>query len=224
MAFRPCLALAMAAFLAWSSTPARPNVLGVVEKADRVHLNNGTASPGATVYNGDRFSTERGGMLLLRGDAAMLELAEESEMTVRSRANGAQGTDGELSKGTLVFRAEHAGALEVVARETRIRPMAEAQTIGQVSVMSPKELRIYARRGSLQISYRGEKETIAEGESYRVILDPQKDDTNKKPVKAGRKRSTFLLLAIGAGAAGAATAVILYENHGHKRMESPDRP
>ena len=92
-----------------------------------------------------------------------------------------------------------------------------------MSVTGPKELRIYAQRGPLQFSYRGETETIAEGAAYRVILDPPEDDPKKKVApKASRKGKAFLFLATGGGAAAA--PVILYENHGHKKMESPDRP
>ncbi len=162
-------------------------------------------------------------MVRLRGDATMLDLAEESVLVVRSRANGAQGTEAELSKGTLVFRAARAAALEITVLEAGVRPVMDARSIAQVSVAGPKELRIYARWGPLQFSYRGETETIAEGAAYRVILDPPEDEPKKKEaVKAGRKRKAFLFVAIGGGAASA--AVIIYENHGHKRMESPDRP
>ncbi len=223
MTLRHSLALEMAAFLAWNSAPARPAVLGVVVEANRVHLNSGAVSEGATVYDGDQFSTEAGGMLRLRGDSTMVDLAEESALMVRSRANGAQGTEAELTKGTLVFRAARATALEIAALEARVRPVTDARTIAQVSVTGPKELCIYARRGPLQFSYRGEMATIAEGAAYRVILDPPDDDPNKKEApKNDRKRKAFLFVAIGGGAAAA--AVIIYENHGHKRMESPDRP
>jgi len=34
---------------------------------------------------------------------------------------------------------------------------------------------VFARRGPAQISYRGERETIAEGISYRVLLNPSDD-------------------------------------------------
>jgi hypothetical protein len=217
-----CLALEMAAFLVWNSVPARTTVLGAVVEADRAHLNSGAISAGATVYDGDHFSTETGGMLLLRGDATLLELAEESAAIVRSRANGTQGTEAELSKGTLVFSTSRADALEITAREARLRPITNARTAAQVSVTGPKELRIYARRGTLQFSYRGETETIAEGAAYRVILDPPEDDSTKKgAVKAGRQR-TFLFIAIGGGGAGG--AVLAYEMRHHKHMESPDRP
>lgn len=222
MMLRYFLALGMAALLAWNSIPARPAALGVVVEADRAHLNTGAVSAGATVYDGDHFSTEAGGMLLLRGDATILELAEESDMIARSRTDGAQGTEAQLNKGTLVFSAARAAALEIAAREARVRPMTDARTMAQVSVTGPNELCIYARRGTLHFSYRGETKTIAEGESYRVILDPPDEDT-KGTVAAGRKRRAFLFLAIGgAGAAGA--AALLNNNHGHKKMVSPDRP
>ena len=81
------------------------------------------------------------------------------------------------------------------------------------------------RRGQLQLLYRGETETIAEGESYRVILDPSDDPAKKKrAVKGTRERKTFLLIATTGAVAGAAAAAALHENHGHKKMESPDRP
>jgi ferric-dicitrate binding protein FerR (iron transport regulator) len=198
-------------------------VLGVVVGADRAYLNNGAVSEGATVYDGDHFSTEAGGMLRLRGDGTTLDLAEESAVIVRCRADGVPGTETELSRGTLVFGATRAAALEITAQETLTRPAADTRTIGQVSVIGPRELRIYARRGALQFSYRGETRTIAEGESYRVILDPLEDEPKKKEVvKPGRQRKAFLFVAIGGGAVGA--AVIIFENHRRSYMESPDRP
>lgn len=78
MTFRHPLSLAIAGFLTLSSLLARPSVLGVVLAAKRVHLNTTTVTVGATVYDGDRFSTESGGMLRLRSGTAGLELAEES--------------------------------------------------------------------------------------------------------------------------------------------------
>lgn len=225
MALRHFFALEMAALLAWNSTPTGPAVLGVVMGANRVNLNTIGVTAGTTVYDGDHFSTEPGGMLLLRSGAAILELSEESAMTVRGKGNGAPGTEAELSEGTLVFSAARAEALEVVAFEARICPLANARTIAQVSVREPKELRIYARRGALQFLYQGQTETIAEGAAYRVILDPPQDDSkNKSPTKAGRQRRTFLLIAIGAAAVVSAVILYEHENHMHKRMESPDRP
>jgi hypothetical protein len=73
-------------------------------------------------------------------------------------------------------------------------------------------------------SYRGESKTINEGESYEVILDPPEDGSEKKQAKPNARRppKAFLLVAGSAGAAAA--AVIVHENHGHKDIESPDRP
>ena len=75
----------------------------------------------------------------------------------------------------------------------------------------------------MQFSYQGETRTIAEGESYRVILDPPEDGPKQKePVKRGPKRKPFLLLGISGATAGAAAMIL--ENQRHKHVESPDRP
>jgi hypothetical protein len=98
MTLHRSLTLEMAVLLAWNSVPARPAVLGVVAEADRAHLNSAAVSEGATVYDGDHFSTEAGGMLLLRGGATTLDLAEESAVIVRNRINGGQGMEAELRR------------------------------------------------------------------------------------------------------------------------------
>jgi len=159
-------------------------------------------------------------------NAALLDLAEKSVALVRHAEDGAQGleAEAELVQGTLVFSTARAGELEIEAREAHIRPVGNGRTVAQVSVIGPRELHIYARRGAVLFSYRGESKTIAEGESYQVILDPEEDGSEKKQSRpnAGRPPKAFLLVAGGAGAAAA--AVILYEKHEHKQMESPDRP
>jgi len=220
------LTLRMLFLLAGTSSPGRPAVMGLVVEAYRAHLGGSAVSPGATVYDGDHFSTEEGGSLRLRCNAALLDLAEKSVALVRHAGDGAQGleAEAELVQGTLVFSTAHASELEIEAREAHIRPAGNARTVAQVSVIGPKELHIYARRGALLFSYRGESKTINEGESYEVILDPPEDGSEKKQTtqKAGRSPKAFLLIAGGAGAAAA--AVIVHENHGHKDVESPDRP
>jgi hypothetical protein len=113
-------------------------VLGVVAEADRAHLNSAAVSEGATVYDGDHFSTEAGGMLLLHGGATTLDLAEESAVIVRSRINGGQGMEAELRRGTLLFSAARAAALEIAVLESLICPAEDARTIGQGPLLVQK--------------------------------------------------------------------------------------
>jgi len=215
------LASQMAVFLVWNSVPATSATLAVVAGADRAHLNGAAVSEGATVYDGDHCSTEAGGMMLLRSEASSFDLTEESAMIVRSRVGRAQSMEVELNRGTLTFRAGRAAALEIAVQEALIRQANDVPAIGQVTIVGPKELRIYARRGSLQFSY-GDTRTIAEGESYRVLLDPPEDAPKKKDaIKRGRRKA-FLFVCIGGAGAGVAT--LIYESHRHKYVESPDRP
>jgi hypothetical protein len=216
----------MVFLLAGTSSPGRPAALGVVVEAYRAHLGGGAVSPGATVYDGDHLSTEEGGALRLRCNAALLDLAEKSAALVRHAEDVAQGleAEAELVQGTLVFSTARAGELEIEAREAHIRPVGNGRTVAQVSVIGPKELHIYARRGAVLFSYRGESKTIAEGESYQVILDPAEDGSDKTQPAQKRRRppKAFLLVAGSAGAAAA--VVILHEKYEHKEIESPDRP
>lgn len=123
----------------------------------------------------------------------------------------------ELSKGTLAFIAGQAASLNVVAREASIRPAADTRTVAQIAVTGPKELRVCARRGALQFSYRGEIETIAEGKCYGVILDPPGQNPKQEgPVQPPKG---FKIVIIGEAAA--IVALGIYE---FRELESPDRP
>lgn len=219
MTFHHPLSLAMAGFLTVSSLHARPSVLGVVLAAKHVRLNSSPVTVGATVYDGDRFSTETGGMLRLRSGTAGLELPGESVIRVQSPPNGVQGTEVELDKGTLVFSSERVASLGVVAWEASIRPSADTRTVTQITVTGPKELVIRARRGALQFSCRGETETLAEGKSYRVILDPPNNVPKEEPPPAGKLPKGFKIVIIGEAAA--VVALGIYEL---RESESPDRP
>jgi len=126
----------------------------------------------------------------------------------------------EHANGTLVFSTTRAASLNVIARETSIRPVADTRTVAQITVTGPKELRICARRGALQFSYRGGTETIAEGKCYRVILDPPNNSPEEKePIPPGHWPKGFKIVIIGEAAAVVALGI-----HELLESESPDRP
>jgi hypothetical protein len=220
MIIRRFLTLVMAGFLTLGSLAAGPTVLGVAVAANRVHLNTTTVTTGATVYDGDRFFTEAGGLLRVQSGPAILELAEASAACVRKQAKGAQGLEAELGKGTLAFSAVRADSLNVIALGANIRPAADTRTVARITVTGPRELRISARRGALQFSYRGETETLAEGRCYGVLLDSPEENSKKDGHLAPiRWPKAFKIVIIGEAAA--VVALGIYE---WRESVSPDRP
>jgi len=93
----------------------------------------------------------------------------------------------------------------------------------QVRLVGQHELIVFARRGPAQISYRGESETIAEGKSYRVLLNPSDDGASggKSAKRPGKRSKALLLVAIGVAAAAGITVAWRAID---KDVESPDQP
>jgi hypothetical protein len=222
------LAFTMAFSLIGIPERAKPDALGIVVQSDRASLGSQAAPEGTTIYDGDRLSTAVGGSLQLQIGEAMLRLMEQSGMIVHRSANGAGNVfQAELVSGTVALSARATTAAEIVASSARIRPVSETRGVVHVRLVGPRELIVFARRGPAQISYRGESETIPEGKSYRVLLNPSEDAAGGgSGAKAPEKRNKVLLL-IAVGAAAAVGTALLWrtvDKDPAANAESPDRP
>jgi hypothetical protein len=218
------LAIAMVFSLAGIPGHGKPDALGIIVQADHASLGSQAASEGTTIYDGDRLSTDANGTLSVLISGAMLYLAEQSSVIVHNDANReAKEFEAELVSGTVVL-SETAGTTgEIVASAARVRPIAETRGAIQVRLVGQHELIVFARRGPAQISYHGESETIAEGKSYRVLLNPSDDGASggKSAKRPGKRSKALLLVAIGVAAAAGITVAWRAID---KDVESPDQP
>jgi len=221
---RRTLATMLVFLLAGIPLPAQPtgtpNVLpvGIITQASGAHFNAANVSAGATIYDGDGLSTEAEGALQFRGAAAVVYLPGSSGITLHGLPNG---TRAQLQFGSVVFSTARATGMEIIAYEAQIRPVADGPTVAQVTMIGRKELQIRARRGALQFSYRDETEQIAEGASYRIVLDPPENSPppfpQRVPQPPGREPIKFKIIVIVA-------VVWTTEWALHEVFESPDRP
>jgi hypothetical protein len=220
---RKFVAVALASLLA-SASPAKIASLGMIMHAERAHVGEAEASIGCTLFEGDRLSTEPGGVLRIAISALTLQLGGQSSLLL-GHAPGPEGTIlAEVDSGTLVFSAAPTDSIVVTAHEALVRPATNAATIAHVRVVNRKELRIYAQRGALYFSYHGESETIPEGKAYRVFLDPSETEVStlgSDPVtrRPATHHPMFILVGIAVGA-GIAMAIPMTMH----ADESPDRP
>jgi hypothetical protein len=187
---------------AWS---APSTSLGTVVYADRAHMGAGSASVGATVFGGDRLSTEQSGSVQVHAGAARLLLSGTSSATFAKE----EGTPvAILTLGSATFSTSNSKAFAVHVASAVIRPSTDQPTIGQVTVVNPKELVVKSTRGSLSIAVEDDVRVIAEGTAYRIVLDPTdaapplqgprgsgSKTYGSPPVKAAR--SKFIWYAIG---------------------------
>jgi len=229
--FRPQAVLAVVVSLSLLVLPthgAPASAIGTVTSASGARIGATTASVGSTVFVGDHLSTEKLGSIQVRAGAARLLLSGASAVDVAQL----QGTPAaRLMNGTVVFSTANAKAFVLHASKANIRAKTDEPTVGQITYINDKELRVRCNRGALAITVEDETQFVPEGMSYRVILDPDSyyateasaaqgpqgagGRGGRPPLRAGRSR--FLLIAIII--TGVATGVALYE-----ALQSPDSP
>ena len=223
--FATALSFGLIVVPAWGAPTA---ALGTVIAADRAHVGEAKAEVGTTVYGGDSISTELQGSVQLRTGKARLLLLSSSSAVVTNQ-EGAPAA--KLLSGTATFSTGNAQAFTLFASAAAIRPQTDAPTIAQVSYIGPKELLVHATRGSLVVTVDTETQIIAEGASYRVLLDSSEEMAQgpagagsgksewpggqHEPRRAGRSR--FLYVAMGV--TGVATYLAISE-----ALESAQRP
>lgn len=204
---------------------AAPEVqFGVVVFADHARLGTATASVGTTVFGGDQLSTEPAGSVQVRAGAARFLLSSSSAATLVHDDGGPAAT---LVSGTATFSTADAHAFVLHFANASIRPNSDQPTVGQVSVMGPKDFIVKSTRGDLLVVVAGESRVVPEGSAFRVILDPTPEEAaaasspasgknpSGPPVSAGT--SKFVWYAVGVVAVITALAI-------HEALESPDRP
>jgi hypothetical protein len=223
--FATALSFSLMTIPAWGAPAA---ALGTVIAADRAHVGEAKAEVGTTVYGGDSLSTEVQGSVQVRAGKARLLLLSSSSAVV-SDVEGAPAA--KLLNGAATFSTGNAHAFTLFASAAAIRAQSDAPTIGQVSYIGPKELLVRATRGSLLITVDNDTQIVAEGTSYRVLLDqpeemaqgPEGAGSGKnewpggrhEPRKAGRSRFMYV--------AGGLTAVATYLAVS-EALESAQRP
>jgi hypothetical protein len=205
-----------------SAAPSSP--LGTVVFADRAHVGAALASVGTTVFGGDRLSTEQAGSMQLRAGAARLLLSSSSIVTV-VQENGLPSAT--LTSGAATFSTANSKAFALNVATAVIRPNSDQPTIGQVTILSPRQFVVKCTRGSLTITVEDDSRVIPEGAAYRVVLDASESAEAQGPRGAGTKgpgsppivagKSRFIWYAI------AVTAVVTYFAL-DEVFESPDRP
>jgi len=202
---------------------AAPSSLGTVVYADHAHVGAAHASVGATVFSGDRLSTEQAGSVQVRTGTARLLLSSASSATFSLENASPAAT---LTIGSATFSTANSKAFALHVASAVIRPNTNQPTIGQVTVLNAKELFVKSTRGSLSIAVEDDVREIPEGAAYRIVLDPNAANPQGprgagtkgyggSPIKAAQTRFIWYAVAI--------TAVVTYFAV-TESLESPDRP
>jgi hypothetical protein len=218
-------AATMAAAMLGAPLCAAPtSELGVVVYADHARVGLAAASVGSTVFGGDELSTEPSGSVQIREGAARFLLASGGVATLSTDSAEPGAT---LTSGTATFSTASAKAFTLHFAEAAIRPNTDEPTVGQASVLGPRELIVKSTRGALAFTIAGETRVIPEGMAFRVILDPTPAEAAAASSAGGRSSqggppatagsSKFVWYAIGVVAVVTALAI-------HAALESPDRP
>jgi len=199
--------------------------IGTIVYADRAHVGAAVASVGATVFGGDRLSTDASGGVQVRAGAARLQLSGSSMATLNLDDSSPAAT---LTGGSATFSTANSKAFAVHVGNAVIRPAKDDPTIGRITVLGPKEFIVKSTRGALMIAVEDDVREIPEGMGYRIVLDPSAPTAEPQgPAGAGTKgmggppikaaKSKFIWYAI------AVTAVITFLAV-QEALESPDRP
>jgi len=224
--FRRIYTILLVYALAIGQLPARGagvSPIGVVTQALRANLSSANVSAGATVYDGDSFTTASDGLLRVRVGAAQFYLPGQSALNLHAAPGGATAS---LTSGRIVFSSATAAAMDIEFSQAHIRPTSDQPTVGQIAAFSPRELEVRAQRGALQFSYKGETDVIPEGSSGRILLDPTDEEAlggapafpDQAGPKHGRKRrKAFIIFWSAVG--GILLPLIV-----HEAIESPHKP
>jgi hypothetical protein len=192
--------------------------LGMVAEAQHAHLDGVSAVSGATIYAGDAIDTENPGALRLRLGTGQLYFTGASAATLSEHSGVAAA---KLVRGTASFSVPDSTRFELETPAGFLRGSGNNATRGQVTITSPNELIVWAVRGDLILDNDGELHTIAEGKTFRVVIEDEQDsqDQNAPPKNTRhRRRRLLFFLLFGGGLIAISAALWIHQS------ESPSDP
>lgn len=224
--WRVILAAILSCFLL--QTPlscASSSSLGAIVYADHAYLDAGNASAGTTIFSGDKLRTEPAGSLQIRVGAARLLLSSSSSATLIREDDRPAAI---LTTGSAIFSTANSKAFIFHVSAAVIRPNTDLPTIGQLTVLNPREFLVKSIRSSLRITVEDDVREIPEGAAYRIVLGAGAAEAGTQgPRGAGTKgyggppalpiKPKFMWIPIS-------LAIIVSVWALHEAHESPDRP
>jgi hypothetical protein len=207
-AARSCLVLVLVCgLLDIPAMAASEKPLGFVIQAESAHLDKVNAVQGATVYPGDAFDTEEGGVLRLKLGASQIYLLSRSAATLAQNANIAHV---DVFRGTVGFATPAAGGIELETPLGIVRAAKSTPVLGQLTIKGPQELIISSYEGTLLIEREGEEHAIEAGKSYDVTLAPEAQPASADGDGTKARRHHLKMAAIIIGAMGI-TGYVLWQ-------------
>lgn len=195
--------------------------MGVVVLADQARVGDDKAVNGSTVFQDDRLATGETGRLQVRFGATQALLFPGSLAVVNQTPGG---LNADLLSGTLSLSSALGETFSLTANKAVVRPVPSQAAVAQVTRVSPGELLLSSRKGTLEVTFDGEVTTLTEGSSYRMLIDPAAADPQApqgtRASSRSRKRAIFILL----GAAAAVTGIAIAATQGSSSPVSPSTP
>lgn len=181
----------------------------MIVSAERANIGTAKATVGTTLFNGDQLITNPQGSLQVRSASARLLLTASSRAVWGVEDGTPEAT---LTSGTAAFSTANAKAFVLHASTAVFRPQSDEPTIGNVTLLNPKELVVRCSRGTLTIAVEDDIRVVPEGTAYHVLLDanalPAADAPQwgqpKQPRKAGKSKFIWYAIAFTAVVTGIA--------------------
>lgn len=181
----------------------------MIVSAERANIGTAKATVGTTLFNGDQLITNPQGSLQVRSASARLLLTASSRAVWGAEDGTPEAT---LTSGTAAFSTANAKAFVLHASTAVFRPQSDEPTIGNVTLLNPKELVVRCSRGTLTIAVEDDIRVVPEGTAYHVLLDanalPAADAPQwgqpKQPRKAGKSKFIWYAIAFTAVVTGIA--------------------
>lgn len=160
-----CLGLAAlaAASLHGQSSP----VIGIVLSTRNGQVGNVPATPGVSVFSGDRLRTPKDSGLIVQGGKFQFWFHENTSATLTARS---QGVALELEGGSASFSAlEPAQTLEIFVSDIRIEPDSAHALHGYITIQNPCEIIVTSKQGVLKVVRGKQIKQVLEGSSVLLV-------------------------------------------------------